>query len=98
MTAQDLLAGPITPGTRAALYRVLAGQDGVRPDGAVTDPFGRRGVAVSMAGPAGRIRLIIDPGTAALPAYQSFVEDDGAAGLSRTYQATGRVGALGARP
>ncbi|CNF34750.1 Uncharacterised protein [Mycobacterium tuberculosis] len=51
-----------------------------------------------MAGPAGRIRLVIDPGTAALLAYQSFVENDGTAGLSRTYQATGWVGALGARP
>lgn len=97
-TAQDLLAGPITPGTKAALYRVLAGQPGVRADGAVTDDHGRRGTAVSMAGPGGRIRLVIDPRTAELLAYQSFVGEDGDAGLSVTYLRTGWVGSLGERP
>ncbi|MFG2086147.1 MULTISPECIES: CU044_5270 family protein [unclassified Spirillospora] len=98
VTAQDLLAGPTTPGTKAALYRVLAGQPGVRSDGAVTDDRGRRGAAVSMGGPAGRIRLVIDQKTAELLAYQSSVGKDGDAGLSQTYLQAGWVDSLGERP
>ncbi|MBO2457508.1 CU044_5270 family protein [Actinomadura violacea] len=98
MTAQDLLAGPITPGTKAALYRVLAGQQGIRSDGPVADPVGRRGVAVSMGGLGGRIRLVIDPKTAELLAYESFVGADGVPGLSETYEQTGWVDALDERP
>ncbi|MGP4025141.1 CU044_5270 family protein [Actinomadura sp. 3N407] len=95
-TAHDLLAGPITPGTKAALYRVLAGQDGVRSEGEATDPLGRPGVAVSMSGTDYfdgdyRIKMIIDPGTAELLAYRS-------GGLSMAYQEMGWVNELGARP
>ncbi|SNS19847.1 hypothetical protein SAMN05443665_1001442 [Actinomadura meyerae] len=98
MVAQDLLAGPLTPGTRAALYRVLSEQEGVRSDGAVTDQLRRRGVGVSMGGPAGRIRLIIDPRTAALLAFESFVDERGEPGLSMAYKAMGWVDSLDARP
>ncbi|MFB4318393.1 CU044_5270 family protein [Actinomadura sp. 21ATH] len=98
MTAQDLLAGPTTPQTKAALYRVLAGQQGVRSDGAVADLLGRRGVAVSMGGPGGRIRLVIDPKTAELLAYESFVGADGVPGLSETYEQTGWADTLDKRP
>jgi hypothetical protein len=53
-TAQDLLAGPITPGTKAALYRVLAAQRGIRSVGEVKDALGRTGVALAM--PVGKVR------------------------------------------
>jgi hypothetical protein len=47
-TAQDMLAGPITPGTRAALYRVLAKRPEIKLIGAAIDPFGRHGVALAL--------------------------------------------------
>lgn len=111
-TAQDLLAGPITPGTKAALYRVLAEQEGIRLIGKVTDPLGRPGVALSRAqgsdkrsmdakGRPGEARLIIDPATGRLLAYQAFgVDDRGRSGvqLSMAYEAMGWVNSLSARP
>lgn len=94
-TARDLLAGPITPGTKAALYRVLAGQDGVESEGRVTDPLQRPGVAVTMRGSNAdggySATLIVDPDTAELLAVES-------GGLSETYQEMGWVDELGARP
>jgi hypothetical protein len=77
-TARDLLAGPITPGTRAALYRVLAKQPNVKTVGKVTDSLGRPGIGLTLLGsqPKGFVpgvgpakpqtRLVIDPRTAQL--------------------------------
>lgn len=66
--AQDLLAGPLTPGARAALYRVLAGQPGIHSLGPATDALGRRGVTLTAGSAAeardgSEIRLIVDPST-----------------------------------
>jgi hypothetical protein len=71
--ASALLPAPITPGTRATLYQVLAqhqGQD-IRMVGKVSDPLGRQGVAFAWPDPApddpdAQGRLIIDPGSGRL--------------------------------
>ncbi|MGI5321749.1 CU044_5270 family protein [Actinomadura nitritigenes] len=97
-TAQDLLAGPITPGTKAALYRLLADQSGIRAEGTVTDRAGRRGVAVSRAEGTGHRRLIIDPETAELLADEYFGGTGSTPFLSMTYKAMGWVDSLNDRP
>ncbi|MCO6004387.1 CU044_5270 family protein [Actinoallomurus purpureus] len=102
--AQDLLAGPLTPGTKAALYRVLAKQPGIRYLGTATDPMGRKGAVLAMgsgddaqqAKSGGEIRLIIDPKTGQLLAQESG--DRKAPMLIMTYEAMGWVKSLGARP
>jgi hypothetical protein len=58
--AGALIDGPATPGTKAAAYRLLAGQPGVTVIPSVTDPLGRTGVAIDVTGNY----LIIDPRTA----------------------------------
>jgi hypothetical protein len=63
--ASQLLPGPATSGTKAALYQLLAGQPGLTITQGVTDPMGRTGTAVS-AGTAGSETLVIDPATAAV--------------------------------
>ncbi|MGK5550648.1 CU044_5270 family protein [Actinomadura kijaniata] len=101
VTAQDLLAGPITSGTRAALYRVLADLPEARGEGRATDQLGRPGVAVTMRGPGdgARLRLIIDPRTANLLAYESGTSPVPAKpALSMAYEAMGWVDSLAARP
>ncbi|GAA4620883.1 hypothetical protein GCM10023196_006580 [Actinoallomurus vinaceus] len=103
--AQDLLAGPLTPGAKAALYRLLAKQPGIRYLGTATDPMGRRGAvlalgsggdAVRQAKSDGEIRLIVDPNTGRLLAQESG--DRKAPSLTMTYEAMGWVNSLGARP
>jgi hypothetical protein len=59
--ADTLLTGPAMPGTRAAMYRLLAQQPGIRIIQPVTDPLGRAGVAVA---DGEGYYLIIDPQTA----------------------------------
>ncbi|MCW2912340.1 MAG: hypothetical protein JWN52_408 [Actinomycetia bacterium] len=98
--AQGLLVGPIQPGTRAALYRVLAKQPGVRLGGRATDQTGRPGMAVDL--PSGKggptIRLIIDPATGQLFAQESYEQRaTGTPVLSIVYLSTGWVNKLGAR-
>lgn len=46
-TALDLLSAPIKPGTRSALFKVLAEQPGITSKGEVTDGLGRTGVALA---------------------------------------------------
>ncbi|WP_141956635.1 CU044_5270 family protein [Actinoallomurus bryophytorum] len=41
-----MLSGPVTPRSQAALMRVLKAQPGIREIGRVTDPLGRKGVAL----------------------------------------------------
>jgi hypothetical protein len=67
--ADVLLTGPARPGTRAAIYSLLAKQPGLTLTPGVTDPLGRAGVAV---GDGGGDYLIIQPGTATLLAYASY--------------------------
>ncbi|MBG0827488.1 hypothetical protein HS041_06900 [Planomonospora sp. ID67723] len=76
--AEMLLARPLTSGTRAAFYRVLAEQPGITSLGTVTDPLGRTGTALAMTGfdpwvareldlgEQVELRMIIDPVTAKL--------------------------------
>ncbi|GAA1262994.1 hypothetical protein Psi02_58620 [Planotetraspora silvatica] len=103
--AQDLLAGPVTPGTRAALYRVLADQPGLTVAGKVTDPFGRPGIAIEMSGKnasvpsdsAATFQLIMDPGTGRLLAYQA-IGDGSKPLLTEAYKTMGWTNGLDARP
>jgi hypothetical protein len=112
-TAWDLLAGPITPGTRAALYRVLAEQPGIKLLGSTTDASGRHGTALAMIKSSAEMnsdtgpttiqdRLIIDPKSARLLAHESYTLDsNGQPGQrmeSTTYSATGWTNKLGVRP
>ncbi|GII29345.1 CU044_5270 family protein [Planotetraspora mira] len=101
-TAQDLLAGPVTPGTRAALYRVLADQPGLTVAGEVKDPFGRSGMAIEMTvkGNPEResFRLIVDPDTGRLLAYQAAFGEGSKPLLTMAYKSMGWTNSLGARP
>lgn len=47
-TVPTVLDMPVTPGVRAALYRMLAGLPGVRSAGQVQDVAGQRGLAVTL--------------------------------------------------
>jgi hypothetical protein len=68
--ADALLTGPATPGTKAAVYRLLADQPGVSSTSPVTDPLGRTGVAIADGeGYGGRDYMIVDPQTAQILAY-----------------------------
>jgi hypothetical protein len=66
--ADSLLTAPSLPGTRAAIYRLLAEEPGLSIVPGVTDPLGRVGVAI---GDGGGDYLIIQPSTAELLAYTS---------------------------
>lgn len=59
--ATALLTGPVTPGTRSAVYELLADQPGLPFAQHVTDPLGRVGAAI---GDGEGNYLIIDPATA----------------------------------
>ncbi|MFP3969384.1 hypothetical protein SMC26_44315, partial [Actinomadura fulvescens] len=106
--AQDLLAGPIKPATRAAMLKVLAEQPGLRLVGGVTDEKGRRGVAVAMPAGADRThvsggdlteyRVIVSPETGRLLSYEARGPEGQRPFLTVTYEAMGWVNALGARP
>ena len=92
-----LLTGPATRGTRAATYRLLAEQPGVRIISDVTDPLGRRGIAVA---DGGGDYLVIDPHTAQVLAYTSNpVHPDATIAATNgvtVYEATGWAKHLGA--
>lgn len=102
--AQDLLAGPLTPGAKAALYRLLADQPGIRYLGTAADPMGRKGAVLVFDGNHGgvradkdvEIRLIIDSKSGRLLAQESG--DRKAPSLTMTYETMGWVNSLGARP
>ncbi|MGW2152186.1 CU044_5270 family protein [Nonomuraea sp. NPDC001699] len=102
-TAQDLLSGPISPGTRSSLYRVLAEQPAIRSLGEVTDPLGRTGVALALTTPgsgegAGESRLVVDVATARLLAYELRPPGRSEPLIQTTYEETGWVDRLGERP
>jgi hypothetical protein len=104
--AQDLLAGPITPGAKAALYRLLAEQQGIHYLGTATDALGRKGAVLAIGDPTvdeqktpeanAEIRLIIDTKTGRLLAQESGKRK--APSLTMTYEATGWADHLGDRP
>lgn len=97
--ADALLTGPARPGTRAAIYRLLAAQPGLKLIPAVTDPLGRKGFAV---GDGGGDYLVIQPATARLLAYASHPVRAGSVmsaseGLE-VYEASGWAVKLGVVP
>lgn len=68
-----LTAEPVPPAVRVAAYRMLATLPGVRAAGAVTDPLGRPGAAVEMAGvPRTNTRLIVEPSSGRLLAQETI--------------------------
>jgi hypothetical protein len=76
---------PVSPGVRAAAYRMLADLKGVTLLGPATDQRGRHGLAVTYtrtgdSGKAVQTRLIIDPGTG-----QALAEEDRTAGELTRY-------------
>ncbi|MEU7829878.1 CU044_5270 family protein [Nonomuraea sp. NPDC049129] len=101
--AQDLLAGPISPGTRSALYRLLAEQPAIKSLGEVTDSLGRTGVALARAAAgngdsAGEARLIVDDETAELLSYEFREQGQSSPTLQVSYEDMGWAEALGERP
>jgi hypothetical protein len=62
--AELLGANPTPPAVRAALYRVLAGLEGLRLEGMRNDPYGRRGIALAIADDATTTIVLADPTSA----------------------------------
>ncbi len=71
----DLLrSAPVPAKVRAGLYRAAAYIKGIRFAGHVTDPLGRRGLAVDLAaGDGTRNRLVFDPDTSELLAEEEVL-------------------------
>jgi hypothetical protein len=61
--ARLLTEKALSPDQRAALYRMMAGQPGIRSLGEVTDPEGRPGVAVGRGEPGREMVIIFAPET-----------------------------------
>jgi hypothetical protein len=96
--AGAILTGPTTPGTRAAIYQLLAGQSGIKVLKGVTDPLGRTGIAV---GDGAGDYLVIDPGTAKVLAattypLRSFTKIPSSFGGTEVTEAEGWTNQLGA--
>lgn len=95
--ATALLTGPVTPGTRAAVYELLAEQPGLSFTPHVTDPLGRVGAAI---GDGEGDYLVIDPATAMVLAQTTYPVHQGraipatAAG-TEAYEAMGWTNQLG---
>ncbi|MER5227521.1 CU044_5270 family protein [Streptomyces flaveus] len=103
--AADLITMPVKPAVRAAAYRVMAEQPGVRGLGRVTDPLGREGVGIAFPGthrtPLGSVeqRLVVDPSTGEMLCEQLVLVEPSArartagldAGTTVNYTATTRM-------
>jgi hypothetical protein len=109
--AESILSGPTAPGTKAAIYQLLAGQPGLKIIDSVTDPLGRTGVAVSfgavtmeVAGQRYRSYLLIDPKTAQLlaiatnPVRAGSVISPAQGGGVTVFEETGWTGKIGVSP
>jgi hypothetical protein len=78
-----IITSPTTPKVRAAAYRMLAAQRGIRSLGDVRDALGRRGVALAVPFQRARLmtlrkgeeHLIIDPATAKVLAREFYPYD-----------------------
>ncbi|SDK47314.1 hypothetical protein [Nonomuraea jiangxiensis] len=96
-TGIDLMTAPLKPGTRAALFRVLADQPVMKLEGRVSDPLGRTGVALSAPTQHKfRVRLVVDESTAELLQYELGSDDE--VGLRVTLEDMGWTDSLGDRP
>jgi hypothetical protein len=89
--ATALLTGPVTPGTRSAVYELLADQPGLPFAQHVTDPLGRVGAAI---GDGEGDYLIIDPATAMVLDQTTYPVHQGraipaTAGGTEAYEAMG---------
>ena len=73
--ASALLAGPVAPATKAAIYELLAEQPGLTGPVKVTDPLGRAGTAI---GDGSGDYLIIDPATAGVLDLTTYPVHQGA--------------------
>lgn len=91
-TAASLLAGPVSPGVRGALYRLIATLPGLRYDGELRDALGRLGAAVSIGRGRNGARITFDPATGELLSY----ELDGV--LTQTIAAEGFTSSLASVP
>ncbi|MFI6739298.1 CU044_5270 family protein [Nonomuraea sp. NPDC050451] len=70
-TGVDLMTAPLKPGTRSALFRVLADQPVMTLEGKTSDALGRTGVALSApTAHALTVRLIVDEQSAELLQYE----------------------------
>ncbi|HXT91473.1 MAG TPA: CU044_5270 family protein [Trebonia sp.] len=83
--AGALLTGPVTPGTRAAVYGLLAKQPGLTTATNVTDPLGRVGTAI---GDGNGDFLVISPATADVLDQTTYPVRSGATILGNTGSGT----------
>ena len=95
--AGALLTGPVTPGTRSAVYGLLAKQPGLTVAANVTDPLGRTGTAI---GDGTGDFLIISPSTAQVLDLTTYPVRTGSTisgklGGTEAYLSTGWTGRLG---
>ncbi|GAB2822521.1 hypothetical protein GCM10027176_28550 [Actinoallomurus bryophytorum] len=89
VSAWDLFMAPTTPGTRAALYRILADSPSVHVTGQIKDREGRSGAAITAQG----VRLVVDPATAQLLDFEQLPSGAGGAkGSANGYFAFERQG------
>jgi hypothetical protein len=86
VSAWDLFMAPTTPGTRAALYRILADFPSVHVTERIKDREGRSGAAITAQG----VRLVVDPATAQLLDFEQL--PSGGAKESAEYLAFERQG------
>lgn len=99
VSAWDLFMAPTTPGTRAALYRILARTPSVRVTGQITDRLGRPGVAITAKGTS--VRLVVDRKTAQLLDFEdrhTALPGKEAGSEYLAFESQGWVNKLGATP
>lgn len=95
VSAWDLFMAPTTPGTRAALYRILADCPSVHVTGRISDREGRSGVGITAQGTG--VRLVVDPATAQLLDFEQLPDKSGA-GEYLAFERQGWVNRIGALP
>ncbi|MGI5208121.1 hypothetical protein ACQEU6_41935 [Spirillospora sp. CA-108201] len=99
VSAWDLFMAPTTPGTRAALYRILARTPSVRVTGQIKDRLGRPGVAITARGTS--VRLVVDRKSAQLLDFEdrsSAVPGKPAGSEYLAFESQGWVNKIGAVP
>ncbi|WP_329087741.1 hypothetical protein OG979_29985 [Actinomadura citrea] len=99
VSAWDLFMAPTTPGTRAALYRILARTPSVRVTGQIKDRLGRPGVAITAQGTS--VRLVVDRKSAQLLDFEdqyAALPGKPAGSEYLAFESQGWVNKLGATP
>ncbi|MDA0645741.1 CU044_5270 family protein [Nonomuraea ferruginea] len=96
-TTVDLMTAPTTPGTRAAIFRILADQPGITSHGEVADATGRAGVGLAVESDDGyEFQLVVDEDTAELLEYSVAEKDEDTVRV--TFEEFGWTDKLGRRP